>query len=133
MLREQELRDEIEEFRREKNRIKEIVGEIGGAQASRQHKAVNMLLIGIIVVVLVVGVALDKLDLVTTLEVAILVGIFKIIWMIYEFQRVNHFQFWILNSLEFRINEIHKKVKAMEKTMNDEKSSKKIDDEILGE
>ncbi|MGL5577841.1 MAG: hypothetical protein ACRDB7_01875, partial [Fusobacteriaceae bacterium] len=84
-------------------------------------------------VVLVVGVALDKLDLVTTLEVAILVGIFKIIWMIYEFQRVNHFQFWILNSLEFRINEIHKKVKAMEKNLNDQKSKQKIDEESLGE
>ncbi|MGL5964192.1 MAG: hypothetical protein ACRCZ9_11500 [Fusobacteriaceae bacterium] len=133
MLREQELRDEIEEFRREKNRIKEIVGEIGGSQASRQHKAVNILLIAIIVVILVVGIALDKLDIVTTLEVAILVGIFKIIWMIYEFQRVNHFQFWILNSLEFRINEIHKKVKTIEKNLDNKNLKQKIDSDSLGE
>lgn len=121
MLREQELREEIEEFKREKSRIKEIVGEIGGATASKQHKVVNILLIAIIFVILVVGVALDKLDLVTTLEVAILIGIFKIIWMIYEFQRVNHFQFWVLNSLEFRINEIHKKIKNIEKNLENEK------------
>ncbi|MGL4980934.1 MAG: hypothetical protein ACRC40_03280 [Fusobacteriaceae bacterium] len=133
MLREQELRDEIEEFRREKNRIKEIVGEIGGSQASKQHKAVNILLIAIIVVILVVGIALDKLDIVTTLEVAILVGIFKIIWMIYEFQRVNHFQFWILNSLEFRINEIHKKVKTIEKNLDNKNLKQKIDSDSFGE
>lgn len=121
MLREKELIEEIEEFKREKDRIKELVGEIGGIQASKQHRIVNILLIAIIVIILVVGVALDKLDLVTTLEVAILVGIFKIIWMIYEFQRVTHFQFWVLNSLEFRINEIHKKVKNIEKTLETEK------------
>jgi hypothetical protein len=37
--------------------------------------------------------------------------------MFYESQRASHFQFWILNSLEFRINEIYKKVKKIEKEL----------------
>ena len=35
--------------------------------------------------------------------------------MIHEQQKVNHFQFWILTSLEYRINEIYKKVSVLEK------------------
>ena len=119
MRDEKALIEEIEEFRKEKRRIKDIVGEIGGNSEKRQNKIVNMLLLAIMIVVLIVGVALQKIDLVTTLEVAILIGIFKIIWILYENQRINHFQFWILNSLEFRINEIHKKVKKIEKDINE--------------
>ena len=119
MRDEKALTEEIEEFRKEKQRIKYIVGEIGGNSEKRQNKIVNMLLLAIMIVVLIVGVALQKIDLVTTLEVAILIGIFKIIWILYENQRINHFQFWILNSLEFRINEIHKKVKKIEKDINE--------------
>ncbi len=118
MKNEELLREEIEDFKKEKERIKEIVGEIGGVNQNKQHKVVNALLMIIIAVILIAGVALNKIDLLTTLGIAILIGIFKIIWILYEFQRINHFQFWILNSLEFRINEIHKKVKKIEKDMN---------------
>ncbi|MGL4688153.1 MAG: hypothetical protein ACRCVS_05635 [Fusobacteriaceae bacterium] len=118
MKNEELLREEIEDFKKEKERIKDIVGEIGGATQNKQHRIVNALLVVIIAIILIAGVALKKIDLVTTLEVAILIGIFKIIWILYEFQRINHFQFWILNSLEFRINEIHKKVKKIEKDIN---------------
>ena len=124
MKDEKTLSEEIEEFRREKQRIKDIVGEIGGNHEKRQNKIVNMLLLAIMIIVLVVGVALQKIDLVTTLEVAILVGIFKIIWILYENQRINHFQFWILNSLEFRINEIHKRVKKIDKDLKEKECSK---------
>ena len=72
MRDEKALIEEIEEFRKEKQRIKDIVGEIGGNSEKRQNKIVNMLLLAIMIVVLIVGVALQKIDLVTTLEVAIL-------------------------------------------------------------
>lgn len=124
MKDEERLLEEIEEFKKEKERIKEIVGEIGGISQSPQHKIVNRLLIVIIVVILVVGIALGKLDLTTTLIITILIAIFKMIWMFYEFQRISHFQFWILNSLEFRINEIHKKVKKIDKELKNKESIK---------
>ncbi|MGL5049152.1 MAG: hypothetical protein ACRC0K_00005 [Fusobacteriaceae bacterium] len=117
MKGQEQLRDEIEEFKREKEQIKQMVGEIGGTE-SHQNKLVNILLLVIIVMVLIAGLALKKIDIIVTLEVAILLGIFKIIWILYENKRVDHFQFWILNSLEFRINEIHKKVKNIEKELS---------------
>ena len=32
-----------------------------------------------------------------------------------------HFQFWLLNSLEFRLNEIDKKARNIERTLKEEK------------
>lgn len=119
MIDEKELLEEIEDFKKEKERIKAIVGEIGGIGASKQNRVVNGLFMGIIFLILIVGVAFGRLDLTTTLLLASLIGIFKVVWMTYENQKISHFQFWILNSLEFRINEIHKKVKKIEKNMKD--------------
>lgn len=121
MKGEEQFREELEEFKKEKEQIQKIIEEVGGTTETIQNKLINILLIAIIAIVLVVGVALKKIDLIVTLEVAILLGIFKIIWMLYEKKRVDHFQFWILNSLEFRMNEIHKKVKSIEKKLEEKK------------
>lgn len=121
MRGEEQLREELQEFHKEKERLRSIVGEIGGSGKAK-NKAVNMLLMIIIAVLLIAGGALQKINLNLTLQLAILIGIFKIIWMFYESQKANHFQFWILNSLEFKINEISKKVRKIEKTL--EESSK---------
>ena len=64
-----------------------------------------------------------------TLEVAVLLGIFKLIWMFYEAQRANHFQFWIMNSLEYRINEVDKRLRKIEKALITEKSENEVKDE----
>lgn len=114
MRGEEQLREELQEFHREKERLRSIVSEIGGS-GKTQHKLVNTLLMVIIAVLLIAGGVLQKITLALTLQLAILIGIFKLIWMFYEAQRANHFQFWILNSLEFKINEITKKVRKLEK------------------
>ena len=116
MRGEEQLREELQEFHKEKERLRSIVGEIGGSGRAK-NKAVNVLLMVIIAVLLIAGGALQKINLNLTLQLAILIGIFKLIWMFYESQRANHFQFWILNSLEFKINEISKKVRKIEKEL----------------
>ena len=45
--------------------------------------------------------------------------------MFYEAQRASHFQFWILNSLEYRINEVDRKVKKIEKILTKDQGVKK--------
>ncbi|MFC1504857.1 hypothetical protein ACFL6D_05520 [Spirochaetota bacterium] len=37
----------------------------------------------------------------------------KIIWMLHKQTKVEHFQFWILNSIEFRINDISKQIQDL--------------------
>lgn len=117
MRGEEQLREELQEFHKEKERLRSIVGEIGGS-GKTQNKMINSLLMAIIVILLVAGGALQKISLSLTLQLAILIGIFKLIWMFYESQRANHFQFWILNSLEFKINEISKRVRKIEKELD---------------
>lgn len=118
MSRDEQLRQELDEFKREKERIRNIVGEIGGKN-NKQHKIVSSIFVLLIAILLILGVVLEKITLFLTLEIVIILAIFKVIWMFYEFQRANHFQFWILNSLEFRLNEIDKRVRKIEKMVRD--------------
>jgi len=39
----------------------------------------------------------------------------KIIYMMHYQMRVNHFEFWILSSIEFRLNEMMKRLKQLTK------------------
>lgn len=120
MERDDHLRQELDEFKKEKERIRNIVGEIGGKN-NKQHKIVSWIFVLLIGILLILGVVLQKITLFLTLEIVVLLGVFKIIWMFYESQRANHFQFWILNSLEFRLNEIDKRVRRIEKMLKEEK------------
>ncbi|MGL4653608.1 MAG: hypothetical protein ACRCZH_06315 [Cetobacterium sp.] len=125
MRGEEQLREELQEFQKEKERIRSIVGQIGGS-SSNQNKIVNILLIVIIVALLVLGGIFNRITPTLAIQVAILFSVIKLIWMFYESQRASHFQFWILNSLEFRINEIYKKVKKIEKELDELKKTEEL-------
>ena len=118
MERDEHLRQELDDFKKEKERLRNIVGEIGGKN-NKQHKIVSFVFIILIGILLVLGVVLGKITIFLTLEIVVVLGIFKIIWMFYESQRASHFQFWILNSLEFRLNEMDRKVKRIEKMLKE--------------
>lgn len=120
MDRDEHLRHELDEFKKEKERIRNIVGEIGGRN-NKQHKIVSLIFVLLIAILLILGIVLQKITLFLTLEIVVLLGVFKLIWMFYESQRASHFQFWILNSLEFRLNEIDRRVKKIEKMLQEKK------------
>ena len=112
------LLEEIREFEKEKDRIRQLVGNIGGKN-NAQVKKVNAVLVGMIIVLLFVGGVLRKMSLELTMYLAILLGIIKIIWMLYETKKSTHFQFWILNSIEVKVNEINKKIIRIEKIIKE--------------
>lgn len=80
---EKTLLEELKEFEKEKDRIRQIVGKIGGKN-NTQVKKVNAILIGMIIALLFMGGVLGKMSLELTMYLAILLGIVKIIWMLYE-------------------------------------------------
>jgi hypothetical protein len=43
----------------------------------------------------------------------------KILYLMHFQAKVNHFQLWILSSIEWRINEITRKMKAMDKKISE--------------
>ena len=52
-----------------------------------------------------------------SIELGVFLVSVKIAWMIHEQQKVNHFQFWILNSIELRLNSLQTNFRKMEKEL----------------
>jgi hypothetical protein len=117
MKGEDQLKQELNEFKKEKDRISSIVGQIGGSNGSSSNNLINLAFFGILFALIIFGGILKKITLDVQIAAAILLIVLKIAWMMHEAQKVSHFQFWILNSLEFRINEMNKKVRNVEKLL----------------
>jgi len=111
-----DLKKELEHFQKEKERVRNIIGKIGGVPKFRT-KVINALFIGIIVVSVVVSFLPGQNEKVRllTIEIATIALSLKIIYLIHCQMRVNHFEFWILSSLEWRLNEIMKILKESRK------------------
>ena len=126
------LREELQSFRTEKEKIRSIIGQIGGANTKQQDRLLNLAFIVLLLALVSVDVSryflgegLDWLPPIVSLEVGLLLISLKIIWMIHKQTKVEHFQFWILNSIEFRLNEIAKKITTLEKAIGNHAPGKK--------
>lgn len=118
-----QLREEFNEFLKDKEEIREIIGRIGGSNNS-QNKIISALFSAIVLVLLVTGIFLGEISLTTTLLLIAILAAFKIIWMMQQSSKSMHFQFWILNSLEIRINEIDKRQKKIERLLEEKNKEK---------
>jgi hypothetical protein len=107
-----DLKQELEHFQQEKERVRAIIGQIGGVPKFRT-KLVNALFIVIIAVSVVISIiAGDKLRLLMV-EVATVTLSLKIIYLIHCQMRINHFKFWILSSIEWRLTEMRREIKQL--------------------
>ena len=50
----------------------------------------------------------------------------KIIYMIHVQMRVNHFKFWILSAIEWRINEMMAEIRRLQKPSTQENRTQKM-------
>lgn len=112
----EELEKELEEFKKEKERVRRIVGKIGGHEDKKLFHSINVMFLLIVVFIFVLGI-FKIIDFIISIEIGVLLVSLKIALMIFEQQKVNHFQFWILTSLEYRTNELYKKVSFIEKQL----------------
>ena len=109
-----DLKYELEHFQQEKERVRAIIGKIGGMPKSRA-KLINTLFIVVIVVSVVVSFFAEEKWQLPMIELAMIALSIKIIYLIHSQMRINHFQFWILSSLEWRLNELMKRFKDLKK------------------
>lgn len=115
------LKKELEQFKKEKEQIRQIVGQIGGIADTKKDKIINIVFTFLIVLLLAFDIARHIFEIniplppVFSLEIGILLVSLKIIWMMHKQTKLEHFQFWILNSLEFRLNDIQLKLQNIEK------------------
>jgi len=109
-----DLKQAMENFEKEKERVRAIIGTIGGVPQFRT-KLINALFIVIIIVAGAISVfSGDRLRLLMVELTTVMLSV-KIIYMIHIQMRVNHFKFWILSAIEWRINEITVQLKQLNK------------------
>ncbi|MBS3820622.1 MAG: hypothetical protein GVY16_11230 [Planctomycetes bacterium] len=116
------LEAELSHFREEKEKVRRIIGEIGGKESNDRDRYINVAFVFMLLVLLAVDVlrhyfvdAFDWFPPLISLEVGVLLVSLKIIWMIHKQAKVEHFQFWILNSIEFRLTELSRRLSNVER------------------
>lgn len=113
----EEILKEINEYNRERDQIKMMLGKIGGTAYSSVDMIINIVFLSIILGLFILELTTHWLPSYISLEVSVLLVSIKIVWMIHSQYKFNHFQFWILNSIEYRMNGITGKMKIMEKNI----------------
>ncbi len=109
-----DLKLALENFEQEKERVRAIIGKIGGVPQFHT-KLINALFIVIIIVAGTISIfSGDRLRLLMVELTTVMLSV-KIIYMIHIQMRVNHFKFWILSAIEWRINEMTFQIKQLTK------------------
>jgi hypothetical protein len=109
-----DLRHELENFQKEKERVRGIVGKIGGVPRF-QTKLINFLFLVLIVFSLVISVTGGEKWRLMMVELALVAMSLKIIYLMDCQMKMNHFKFWILSSIEWRINEMAKQIRPLKR------------------
>ena len=115
-----ELQEELEQFRKEKEKIKSFIGAIGAKTSTKQDMILNISFIAAVIILFVLDTMRHILEIdiplppLFSIEIGLLLVSIKIIWMIRKQMKVEHFQFWILNSIEYRLNDVSKRLISIE-------------------
>lgn len=105
-----DLKQELENFQQEKERVRAIVGKIGGIPTFNT-KLANKIFIAVIVITLAISIIGGEKWRLLMIEMATVALAIKIIYMIHCQMKINHFKLWMLSSIEWRLNEIMKHVR----------------------
>ncbi|HEY5653724.1 MAG TPA: hypothetical protein VIR63_05080 [Pontiella sp.] len=118
------LKQELDQFKKEKEKIRQLMGQIGGKDAEKKDRWLNMVFISAVILIAFNDIMHHIFHISTPVSVEFSIGLavllisIKIIWMMHKAAKVEHFQFWILNSIEFRLNDVSKQLRHLEKTVN---------------
>ncbi|MBN1433202.1 hypothetical protein JW921_00470 [Candidatus Fermentibacterales bacterium] len=118
------LRKELDHYRTEREKVRRIIGQIGGQSSAGRDRAINAVFLSVVLAVFlfdivrhIAGLQIPAIPPVLTLEVAVLLVSLKIVWMIHRQQKIDHFQFWMLNSIEFQMNAMSGRMREMEQAL----------------
>ncbi len=118
------LQAELDHYRAEKAKIRDLIGQIGGKTQKKRNAIINAVFLVMVASFFVfdigrhiLGWSIPLLPPMLLLEIAVLLVSLKIIWMIHLQSKVDHFQFWILNTIEFRIGQIAYRMDGLEKAV----------------
>lgn len=107
-----DLKQELEHFQQEKERVRGIIGKIGGVPTFHT-KLINAIFIIVIAASVVISVFSGNELRLLMIELATVTLSIKIIYLIHCQMRINHFKFWILSSIEWRLTKMRKEIKEL--------------------
>ena len=93
------LKEELEQFKAEKEKIRKLVGQIGGQKSDLQDRIINTTFVVVIMLLFTADILRHFFEIhipfptFFSLELGILLVSIKIIWMIHRQTKVEHFQF----------------------------------------
>ena len=114
----QDLKDELEKFQQEKERVRAIIGKIGGVPAA-QTKIINIVFTVSIAAFLLISVVGGEKLRPLMLELTLVALSIKIVFLIHLQSKVNHFQLWVMSAIEWRMNEMMRIVRSLSKESKD--------------
>jgi len=107
---ERELESEIKDFEEEREKVRTIVGKIGG-MPTKTTRLINIIFIGLVLFFFGVSLVSGGNVRFMMLELGILLLSIKLVYMLESNMKVSHYQFWILSSLEWRLDKIDRKLR----------------------
>jgi len=105
-----ELKKELQDFYQKKQKLRTIV-----EKQAKKEMLVNVTFLLIVLITFFLGAIFQHIPAHLSVEIAILLVSLKMVWMIYEQQKANHFFFWILNTLEHEMSQVHITVHSIKK------------------
>lgn len=104
----------IQEFLNEREKIRKVLGNIGGKKLNRFSKTFNVIFF-ILVLLAFSGVFFLKSieHKIESIEIGVLLLSIKLAIFLYNEAKVTHFQFWMLSSLEMRLNNLNKNMETV--------------------
>jgi len=114
----EDLKKELEEFQQEKERVRAIIGKIGGVPTF-YTRFFNIAFIAILVISVLISFFVHSNEVrLVMIELATVALSVKLLYMMHCQTKVNHFQLWMQSSIEWRINEIIKMLREIKKKTN---------------
>ncbi len=117
----EQLREELASYKNEKEKLRNMLGQIGG-KTGNISKGTMTLFIATVIVLFLLDLyknlfIYENWSGVLTIEIGLFLVSIKLIWMMHLQTKVSHFQFWILNAIEFKVNRISKKINELERKL----------------
>ena len=109
-ISDEELKKELQDFYLKKQKLRTIV-----EKQAKKEMFMNVAFLLIVLITFFLGAIVKHIPAQLSVEIAILLVSLKMVWMIYEQQKANHFFFWILNTLEHEMSRVHITVHSIKK------------------
>ncbi len=114
-----QLLEELASYKNEKEKLRNMLGQIGG-KTGNVSKFAMFAFVGSVIVLFLIDLHKnifinESWTEVLTIEIGLFLVSIKLIWMMHLQAKVSHFQFWILNAIEFKVNRISKRITELEK------------------